>query len=482
MNGGRCKRPISSGLGRGTMAETSVKKSKLTESDWISGLPDDLLRQILSEVSTKESVSTSVMSKRWRNLWKHVPALDLDSSKFTDEWDLEDFFDSFVESDENLKIKRFKWIYNVEEHFHSAFVSRIDLVVSRGVCDFTLLSKVNTEEESVRMPLSLYSCSTLVNLTLYGVVFDAPRSELVSLPCLKTMHLEAVKFDGESILEALISSCSVLDELIIVTHHGDFLGVVCVRSPSLRRFKLESMREEYEECEDPDVEIDAPKLEYMSITDYQSESFIIHNVSPSAKVNIDLVFDVEDDDCMIHDFLTAISTVGELTISARTLEMIHEYSETESVPQFSNLSCLHATFSESSWEMFPTFLGCCPNLHSLHLEFDYLPKMEKNNLSFVPQCFQSSLEFVQLKAPITVTETPSKMQLAMYFIRNCLVLKKLMVNESFGNVMNKVRKIPKRATGCEVVMLKPACEDVSDGSSLLPMIYKDMFIPKILDQ
>lgn len=82
------------------------------------------------------------------------------------------------------------------------------------------------------------------------------------------------------------------------------------------------MREEYEECEDPDVEIDAPKLEYMSITDYQSESFIIHNVSPCAKVNIDLVFDVEeDDDSMIHDFLTAISTVRELTISTRTLQV-----------------------------------------------------------------------------------------------------------------------------------------------------------------
>lgn len=108
--------------------------------------------------------------------------------------------------------------------------------------------------------------------------------------------------------------------------------------------------------------------------------------------------------------------------------------------------------------------------------------MEKKKLSFVPQCFQSSLEFVQLKVPITVTEIPSKMELAIYFIRNSVVLKKLMLNESFGEVMNKVRKIPKRASGCEVVMLKPACGDVSDGSSLLPMIYKDMFIPKVLDQ
>ncbi|KAG7660264.1 F-box domain [Arabidopsis suecica] len=481
MNGGRGKRP-NSAEEEGTMAEPSVKKSKLTESDWISGLADDLLLQILSKVPTRESVFTSRMSKRWRNLWRHVPALDLDSSKFPHESDLEDFFDSFLQFDGNLKIERFKWIYNVEEHCDPEFVSRIDHVVKRGLKDLTILSKVNIEDDSVRMPVSLYSCATLVNLTLYSVVFDAPRAQLVSLPCLKTMHLEAVKFDGETILGTLISSCSFLDELTIITHDHDELGDVSVRSPSLRRFKLESMREDYDECEDPNVEVDTPGLEYMSITDYQSESFIIHNISPCAKVNIDVVFDAEDEDSVIHDFITAISTVRELTISARTLEMIHDYveSETELVPQFSNLFCLHASFSESSWEMFPTFLGCCPNLHSLFLEFDCLPEKEEIKLSLVPHCFESSLEYVQLKVPITVSETSSKMELAIYFVRNCSVLKKLMLNESFGNVINKVRKIPKRSEGCKIAMPKPLHENVSHGSSLLPLICG--FISKILDQ
>ncbi|CAL9238403.1 unnamed protein product, partial [Arabidopsis halleri] len=458
MNGGREKRTIS-GLGRGT----SVKTMKLTLSDRISDLPDDLLRQILSKLSTKESVSTSVLSKRWRYFWKHVPALDLDSSKFTDQWYLEGFFDRFLEADEYLKIKRFKWIYNAEEHCHSSFVSRIDHVVNRGVCNLSILSKVNTEDESVQMPLSLYSCATLVNLTLYGVDFNALESELVSLPCLKTMHLEAVMFHGASILETLISSCSVLDELVIVTRHDDYLGVVCVHSPSLRRFKLESMREK---GGDPDFEIDAPKLEYMSITNYQFERFIMHRISSSAKVNIDVVyeFDVEDDDPMIHNIITAISKVRELTISARTLKMFHDHSGLEPLPQFSNLSCLHASLSESFWEMFPTFLGCFPNLHSLSLEFDCLPETGEKELSFVPQCFQSSLKIVQLKIPITGTETSSKMQLAKYFISKCVVLKKLTLNESFGNVINNISNIPKLAKGCEVVMLKPAYEDVSHGS------------------
>ncbi|XP_010417702.1 PREDICTED: F-box/FBD/LRR-repeat protein At1g80470-like isoform X2 [Camelina sativa] len=463
------------------MATTSVNERR---SDRISGLPDDLLRRILWNLSTKDSVRTSLLSKRWRYLWKHVPALDLDSFNFPDYWGLKYFFDTFMEeSNKNVNLERFRWVYDadLEEHCEDSFVSLMDDVVNRGVSHMTLVSKVDAPD-SVRMPLSLYSCATLVSLTLYGVAFDAPpksKLELVSLPCLKTMHLEAVKFDGASIFETLVSRCSAINELIVVTHPRDHLGVVCVRSPSLRLFKLESMREE---GGDPEVVIHAPKLEYMSIINYQSESFIVQSIAPYAKVNIDLNFDVEedDDDHMILGFLTAISTVQEMTISARTLEIADCY-RLDPLPQFFNLTCLHASLPESSWEMFATFLGYCPNLNSLDLEFDGLPETKEIKDSFVPQCFKLSVKFVLLKIPTTVTKTSSKMQLARYFIRECLVLKKLMLNESFGNVINKVKKIPKRVTGCEVVMLNPAYEVNSHGSSVLPMIYENMFIPKILD-
>lgn len=311
------------------MARTMFKKRKLRESqgsgkDRISNLPSDVLHQILSNLSTKDSVSTSVLSKRWKKLWKHVPALDLDSNNLSDDWALDEFFDSYMELNKNLK--RFKLIYNPIEHSHSDFVSRIDDVVESEVRHLTLLNKVDGEEDLVRMPLSLYTCATFLNLTLFCVVLDFPESVMVSLPCVETMHLEAVKFDGDSVLETLISSCSVLNDLIIITHPGDLLQVVCVRSQSLKCFKLESMRAEFEECGDPSVEIDAPKLKFMSITGYQYESFIIHCIDPSAKVNIHVIFDVDYDDplerAVIGDFLTTISTVREMKISAQTLEVL----------------------------------------------------------------------------------------------------------------------------------------------------------------
>ncbi|KAK2660050.1 hypothetical protein Ddye_006583 [Dipteronia dyeriana] len=46
--------------------------------DFISGLPNDILVQILSCLETKDVVKTSVLSSRWKNLWTFVYNLHFD--------------------------------------------------------------------------------------------------------------------------------------------------------------------------------------------------------------------------------------------------------------------------------------------------------------------------------------------------------------------------------------------------------------------
>ncbi|XP_023640238.1 F-box/FBD/LRR-repeat protein At2g26030 isoform X2 [Capsella rubella] len=79
--------------------------------DRISELPDSLLTQVLSYLPTKDSVKTSVLSKRWECLWLNVPVLDLKVSDFPEE-DYASFIDNFLEFNPNSRMQMFKIKYD----------------------------------------------------------------------------------------------------------------------------------------------------------------------------------------------------------------------------------------------------------------------------------------------------------------------------------------------------------------------------------
>lgn len=65
--------------------------------DRMNLLPDDLIFKILSFVPSKVTVTTSLLSKRWRSLWKHVPALVYADPYIDSEyWRASRFIDKFL--------------------------------------------------------------------------------------------------------------------------------------------------------------------------------------------------------------------------------------------------------------------------------------------------------------------------------------------------------------------------------------------------
>lgn len=50
--------------------------------DLLRSLPEDVRVRILSFLTTKEAALTSILSKKWRNLFALVPCLDVDDSVF----------------------------------------------------------------------------------------------------------------------------------------------------------------------------------------------------------------------------------------------------------------------------------------------------------------------------------------------------------------------------------------------------------------
>jgi len=68
---------------RSCSPESSDKRSG-DEVDWLSELPEALLVYVLLNLPTKDVVKTSVLSTKWRNIWRCVPGLDLDNGHFTE--------------------------------------------------------------------------------------------------------------------------------------------------------------------------------------------------------------------------------------------------------------------------------------------------------------------------------------------------------------------------------------------------------------
>ncbi|KAJ1256709.1 hypothetical protein BS78_K330000 [Paspalum vaginatum] len=50
--------------------------------DRLSGLPDSLLEYVLSRLPSRQAARTSVLSRRWRHLWRTLPCVDVDQREF----------------------------------------------------------------------------------------------------------------------------------------------------------------------------------------------------------------------------------------------------------------------------------------------------------------------------------------------------------------------------------------------------------------
>ncbi|KAF2572856.1 hypothetical protein F2Q70_00005212 [Brassica cretica] len=119
----------------------------------------------------------------------------------------------------------------------------------------------------VKLPKSLSRCfKTLVTLELRNAVLVDDEASSVSFPSLRKLSLELMKYPGDVFVAKLLSSCPLLEDLVVELCSSDNVSVFSISILHLKSLVLETSGH-ISEGEAHGFVIDAPSLEYLKIDD-----------------------------------------------------------------------------------------------------------------------------------------------------------------------------------------------------------------------
>ncbi|KAJ1687782.1 hypothetical protein LUZ63_019172 [Rhynchospora breviuscula] len=234
--------------------------------DLISQLPDCILHSILSLLPIMNAVRTSVLSSRWRHLWKDAP-LRLNDYFFN--LDTRPPHDRYLVPDpvRNPWFNWLRWAVFSIVNLHHGPIEILHLsLFTPATMDFFVKKAVQTGilqlklvpfdfgRHTYELPLSLLGSNTLHQLSLRRCRF--PQALLPSIfPNLRELRLDSVPLPHD-----LLSKCGSLETLLISTYYEG--PSISISSQSLRKlvFHLASSRTEL-------IIKDAPNLESLMLAD-----------------------------------------------------------------------------------------------------------------------------------------------------------------------------------------------------------------------
>lgn len=267
------------------LTELKIMDETVVAMDRISELPTFIIHHLMSYLSAKEVARTSVLSKKWNQLYVSFPILDFDQNYFfpgASRLDYGSFcvrkqnysfsetvkkFMDFVDASLvrfcKLKfcIQKFRLFLTFLDVKGSApIVDRwIRLAVENGVRELDF-ENITDENTVYTLPQAIFSANSVTNLRLVWCRLEQPFDSIM-LCSLKKLTLERVCLD-EQMVQKLATECPLLEDLCFSNCWG--LKHLCVSKAS--KLKIMEIRSFSEEIEI--VEISVPSLQQLTLLFY----------------------------------------------------------------------------------------------------------------------------------------------------------------------------------------------------------------------
>ncbi|GER43033.1 F-box/RNI-like/FBD-like domains-containing protein, partial [Striga asiatica] len=298
---------------RGKFPKLSDGKQNMASIDRLSSLPDVVICYILSFLPTKCSVATSVLGKRWRFLWAHLPCLDFSGDNFRKKrTQASDIINRviFLHKAKIMDTLTLDCI-NCNEYQLETWIM---IAIDRSIRNLYLQLDLDT------FPRSLFNCKTIVNLKLENKRASLSAVKNVSLPSLKKFYVHNLVCENDDALPRFLSGCPSLEDLkmgFLFEEDEDYEGCINISSTTIKMLQIDFNNSYHWEYR---VIINAPALRYLRVDDYDLECITIP-ISIISLVDADIclinysISDLETNCNSVAKFLHSLCYVRCLTIS-----------------------------------------------------------------------------------------------------------------------------------------------------------------------
>ncbi|KAL1552037.1 FBD-associated F-box protein-like protein [Salvia divinorum] len=196
------------------------------EEDRISQLPDDILLLILGKIDIFQAVETTILSHRWKNLWCLLPSLRFRFSHLVSS--------CLSHRDTTAAVHDFHLSFDSTFYVDRKLVEECVLyAINHGVQSLCLHARC-----SLRLPEAFISCKTLRELELRQLYCSVEVPGRLSLPNLKSFHLEThLAFNDDDIIMEPFSGLPELEKLTLIGYCF-CIDAFVIKAPKLRVLEI----------------------------------------------------------------------------------------------------------------------------------------------------------------------------------------------------------------------------------------------------
>ncbi|KAL6574250.1 hypothetical protein OROHE_001154 [Orobanche hederae] len=216
---------------------SEVSSNSIIEVERLSNLPGHIIDKILSHLSLRDAVRTSVLSNKWRYKWVTLPSLVFDNQSAS------------VSSQDQILVKN--KLVSIVDHvllLHTGPIDKFKLSHRdlQGVSDIDkwilFLSRGSVKEfileiwkgNRYKLPSSIYSCQKLIHLEVFNCLLKPPPN-FNGFKSLKSLDLQHITMEQLS-FEHMILSCPLLERLTLMNFDG--FTLLNIHAPNLLFFDV----------------------------------------------------------------------------------------------------------------------------------------------------------------------------------------------------------------------------------------------------